>query len=114
MFYPIYGIVFVIILITVFDYLKCAVARDYVVKSLRRENTQLVHKNMALEDQNLALKRKNAALEQNICKLKATQSFNDNNTADRIAKLEAEIRLKDTMLAQKWQTARAAYEVVNK
>lgn len=111
--YAIYAIVFTLILITVFDYLKCLNARDEIVKSLRRENTQLVNKNLALDKQVLALKKKNAALEQQLTVEKSYQSFRDNNAADRIAKLEAEIRLKDKMLAQKWQTAKAAYDVVN-
>lgn len=112
MFYPIFVTVSILALITVYDFLKCDEARGEAVKSLRRENTQLVNKNLALEKQVLQLKKKQVALEQKITKMEATQSFVDNNAADRIAKLEAEIRLKDKMLEQKWKAAKAAYDAV--
>ena len=113
MFNPIYGLLITIILVAAFDYGKHAISNDAMVRALRRENTQLTHKNMALEEYNLALLKKNDALEKQLNKVKTTHILKDEQTADEIAKLQAEIRLKDKMLEQKWKTARAVCEVVN-
>lgn len=113
MFNPIYGIVIAFILIAAFDYLKCVEARDAMVRALRRENTQLVHKNMALEEYNVALLKKNEALEKQLNKVNTTHLLQEEQAAEVIAKLQAEIRMKDKMLEQKWKTARTACEVVN-
>ena len=83
-------------------------------KTLRRENVQLVHKNMALEQQNLQLRKEKDALERKLNKVESKHTLQDEQTADVIAKMQAEIRLKDKMLEQKWKTARTACEVVNK
>ena len=110
---PIYAILITIIFVAVFDYCKHVVARDAMVKALRRENTQLTHKNLHLEEQNLQLRKENDALERKLNNVETNHHLREEQTADVIAKLNAEIRLKDKMLEQKWKTARAVCEVVN-
>ena len=110
---PINAILFTIIVVAVLDYYKHVVGNDAMLRALRRENVQLVHKNMALEEQNLALIKKNEAIEAKLNKVESMHTLQDEHTADVIAKLQAEIRMKDKMLEQKWKTARAVCEVVN-
>lgn len=107
-----YAIVFIIILYVVLDYCRHVSAREAMLKSLRRENTMLVHKNMSLDENNLALRRNVEALEKQLSKSEALHVMKEEQAADTIAKLEAEIRLKDKMLEQKWKTARTVCEVV--
>lgn len=110
---PINGILFTIIVVSVLDYYKHVVGNDAMLRALRRENVQLVHKNMALEEYNIALLKKNEALEKQLNKVKTTHVLQEEQAAEVIAKLQAEIRMKDKMLEQKWKTARTACEVVN-
>lgn len=109
MFNPIYGIVFTIILnlATLLNFCKKSADRDATLRALRRENTMLTRKNMALDEYNLALRKENDALVRRLNNVENTQALRDEQAAYTIEKLQAEVRLKDKMLEQKWKTARS-------
>ena len=105
----IFVIVILLALIALYNYVKSIAAREAVLMALRRENTQLLHDKLALQRKNMMLRDELEARDEQLRKAKVMQSIRDNNTADMIAAMQAEIRCKDKMLAQKWQTAKAVH-----
>ena len=99
-----------IVLIAVYNYIKSVASRDAMLVALRRENTQLLHDKLSLERTNMQLRDELYIMEQQLKKDRAVRSIRDNNNADLIAALQAECRRKDKIIAQKWQTAKAAVQ----
>lgn len=97
-----------LLLIAIYNYIKSVAAHEAQLIALRRENTQLLHDKLTLERKNMQLKDELNAMEQQLKKDKAIRSIRDNNNADLIAALQAELRRKDKMIDQKWRTARTA------
>ena len=95
-----------------YDFCRYITGRDIMLRELRHENTQLMHKRLDLEEENLQLKRMNDMLIRQLTAVE-TKPVEENNYAEQIIKLEAELRTKDMLLEQKWNTARAAWEVAN-
>ena len=102
-------IVFALTLIALCSYVKSIAAREAILMALRRENAQLLHDKLTLQRRNMMLREELEAREEQLRKARVMQSIHDDNTADVIAGLKAEIRHKDKMLAQKWQTAKAVH-----
>jgi hypothetical protein len=104
----------VIVLMTVYNYIKSVAAHEAMLVALRRENTQLLHDKLSLERRNMQLMDERDALAQQLKKDRAIRSIRDNNNADLIAALQAECRRKDKIIAQKWQTAKAAHAAMQR
>lgn len=100
----------VIVLMAVYNYIKSVAAHEAQLIALRRENTKLLHDKLSLERTNMKLRDELRIAEQQLKKDRAIRSIKDNNNADLIAALQAECRRKDKIIAQKWQTARAAIQ----
>ena len=100
---------FFLVLIALCIYVKSIASREAMVAALRRENTQLLRDKLALQHRNMILREELEVREEQLRKARVMQSIKDNNTADLIAGLQAEIRYKDRILAQKWHTAKASY-----
>lgn len=96
------------ILVAIYNYIKSIAAHEAQLIALRRENTQLLHDKLTLERKNMQLRDELSAMEQQLKKDKAIRSIRDNNNADLIAALQAELRRKDKMIDQKWRTAKTA------
>lgn len=103
-------IVILLALIALYNYIKSIASREAMLMALRRENTQLLHDKLALQRRNMMLREELEAREEQLRKARVMQSIRDTDTADTVAALKAEIRHKDKMLAQKWQTAKAAVQ----
>ena len=103
-------IVILLALVALCNYIKSIAAREAMLMALRRENTQLLHDKLALQRRNMILREELETREEQLRKARVMQSIRDTDTSDTIAALKAEIRNKDKMLAQKWQTAKAAVQ----
>lgn len=100
----------IFVLVAIYNYIKSVAAHEAQLIALRRENTQLLHDKLSLERANMQLRDEMSELEQLLKKDRAIRSIRDNNNADIIAALQAECRRKDKIIAQKWQTAKAAVQ----
>lgn len=109
MFILVFAIILFVILMTVYNYVKSVSSHEDMLMALRRENTHLTRENWSLAQKNLQLQAEMHELERQLRRARVNQSIRDNNSADMIAQLQAELRMKDKMLAQKWMTAKAAH-----
>ena len=106
----VFVIAFIFTLIALCSYVKSIASREAMLMALRRENAQLLHDKLNLQRRNMMLREELEAREEQLRKARVMQTIRDTNTTDTIAALQAEIRHKDKMLAQKWQTAKAAVQ----
>ena len=95
--------------LAIYNYIKSVATREAQMIALRRENTQLLHDKLTLERKNMQLRDELRNAQQMLNKDRTIRSIRDNNNADMIAALQAEIRRKDKIIAQKWQTAKTAH-----
>ena len=100
--------------LAIYNYIKSVAAHEAQLIALRRENTQLLHDKLNLERKNMQLRDELRSVEQMLNRDKTIRSIRDNNNADLIAALQAEIRRKDKIIAQKWQTAKTAHAAVQR
>ena len=95
-------------------HIKNVAAHEAMLVSLRRENAMLLRDKLNLEKRNMELRDEKTALEQQLRKVSVKQSLRDNDTADYIAALKAEIRRKDKIIDQKWMVAKGTYEAARR
>lgn len=98
----------VVVMMAIYNYIKSVAAHEAQLIALRRENTQLLHDKLTLERTNMKLRDELNAMEHQLKKDRAIRSIRDNNNAEIIATLQAEIRRKDKVIDQKWRTAKTA------